>query len=288
MTQPSVSKRRSALGTGLAALLPDRLDGDYFLCPIEQIRPSPHQPRQHFPEDAIEELAQSIREKGLIQPVILRRGDSEGYELIAGERRWRAAQKAGLADIPAIVREASDEEVLELALVENLQREDLNPVEEAQAYRTLLDRTGATQEALSSRLGKSRVAIANSLRLLLLPPRVLDALRSAAVTAGHARAILALEQEDERLAFLDEIIAKGLSVRQAEERSRAHHPKAPRNPRRRDPNVRTIEERLSRSLGTRVALQPGRKKGAGRVSIEYRSFDDLDRILDLLNPPKGR
>jgi ParB family chromosome partitioning protein len=288
MNQPSAKKRRSALGTGLAALLPDRLDGDYFLCPIEQIRPSPHQPRQHFPEEAIEELAQSIREKGLIQPVILRRAGSEGYELIAGERRWRAAQRAGIPDIPAIVREASDEELLELALVENLQREDLNPVEEAQAYRALLHRTGATQDALSSRLGKSRAAIANALRLLSLPPQALDALRSARITPGHARAILALDQEDERLRLLDEILAKGLSVREAEDRSRARRPKAPRTPLRRDPNIRTIEERLSRSLGTRVSLQPGRKKGAGRLSIEYRSLDDLDRILDLLKASQSR
>ncbi|MHB8765481.1 MAG: ParB/RepB/Spo0J family partition protein, partial [Deferrisomatales bacterium] len=220
-----VKKSRPALGMGLDALLPDRLEGEYFLCPVEEIRPSPLQPRQHFDEEHIEELAQSIREKGLIQPVILRRAPGGGgYELIAGERRWRASQRACLTEVPAIIREAHDDEVLEMALIENLQREDLNPVEEAQAYRQLLDRTGATQEALASRIGKSRVAVANALRLLTLPTPALEALRAGAITAGHARAILMLQDDETRLGLLSEIRRRCLSVRQAEDLARTGPP----------------------------------------------------------------
>jgi len=281
---PSPKRQRPALGMGLEALLPDRLEGEFFLCPVEEIHPSPHQPRQHFPEGTLEELAQSIREKGLIQPVVLRRSATGAYELIAGERRWRAAQRAGLTEVPAIVRQADEEEVLEMALVENLQREDLNPVEEAQAYRLLLDRTGLTQEAVASRIGKSRVAVANGLRLLSLPSAALEALRQGAITAGHARAILSVEGDKARLELLQEIVRRGLSVREAEALSRRPARK-PGPPPPKDANVRALEERLARRLGTRVVLQPGKRKGAGHVSIEYRSLDDLDRLLSLLAGP---
>ncbi len=276
---PSKGKR-TALGTGLDALLPDRLEGEFFLCPVEEIRPSPSQPRQDFPPEAIEELAESIREKGLIQPVILRQAADGGYELIAGERRWRAAQRAGLTEIPSILREADEEEVLELALVENLQRQDLNPVEEALAYRVLIEKMGLTQEELAARIGRSRAAVANTVRLLTLPERALAALRKGRISAGHARAILALDDERDRLGLLEEILKKGLSVRQAESLVRKPRPRSA--PRERDPDVKALEARLARRLGTRVVLQPGRKKGTGRIAIEYRSLDDLDRILDAM------
>ncbi len=283
---PPPKRQRPALGMGLDALLPDRLEGEFFLCPVDEIHPSPQQPRQHFPEGTLEELAQSIREKGLIQPVVLRRSKPGAYELIAGERRWRAAQRAGLTEVPAIIRQAGEEEVLEMALVENLQREDLNPVEEAQAYRLLLDRTGLTQEAIAARLGRSRVAVANGLRLLSLPQAAIDALRQGTITAGHARAILSVEGDKARLDLLQEIVRRGLSVREAEALSRrpARHP-PPKPPK--DANIRALEDRLARHLGTRVALQPGKRKGSGHVSIEYRSLDDLDRLLSLLQPGGG-
>lgn len=274
-------RQRPALGSGLDALLPDRLEGEFFLCPVEEIHPSPHQPRQHFPEGTLEELAQSIREKGLIQPVVLRRSASGAYELIAGERRWRAAQRAGLTEVPAIVRQADEDEVLEMALVENLQREDLNPVEEAQAYRLLLDRTDLSQEALAGRIGRSRVAVANALRLLALPEEAIQALRDGTLSAGHARAILTVTGDAARLDLLRQILRRGLSVREAEQLARRPPDQVAGKPPK-DPNVRELEDRLARRLGTRVAVQPAKKKGAGSIRIDYRSLDDLDRLLSLL------
>jgi ParB family chromosome partitioning protein len=269
---------------GLDALLPDRLEGEYFLCSLEEIQPNPDQPRERFPEGTIQELAQSIREKGLIQPVVLRRIDT-GYQLIAGERRWRAAQRAGLTEIPAIVREVDEHEILELALIENLQREDLDPVEEAHAYTLLIERLGLTQEDVASRIGKSRVAVANSLRLLALPEPALEALRSSLITAGHARAILSVAGDNERTELLHEILKRDLSVRQSEAAARRKGQRQNPKQRPKDPNVRALEERLSRNLGTRVSLHPGRRKGSGSLSIEYRSLEDLDRLLAIVDGP---
>jgi ParB family chromosome partitioning protein len=276
-----VKGKRPALGMGLEALLPDRLAGDYFLCPVEEIHPSPSQPRQEFDPESLDELAHSLKEKGLIQPVVVRRRDEGGYELIAGERRWRAAQRAGIGEVPAIVREAAEDEVLELALIENLQREDLNPADEARAYRLLLDRTGASQDELAGRIGKSRVAVANSLRLLSLPPAAMEALRSGAITAGHGRAILAAEGEDRRAELLRQILRKGLSVREAERLAQRKSPGG-KPPRTGSADVHALQERLSRLFGAKVSVAPGRAKGSGTIAISYRSLDDLDRILALL------
>lgn len=275
-------KKRSALGMGIEALIPDRLQSDFFLCPVEEIRPSGSQPRKHFEVESLEELAQSIREKGVIQPLVLRKLPmGAGYELIAGERRWRAAQKAGLTEVPAILRKAEADEVLELALVENLQREDLNPLDEARAFKLLLDSTGSTQEEVAERIGKSRVAVANSLRLLALPDEALEALRAGVISAGHGRAILSVSPE-RRVAFLREIVAKGATVREAEALAKKPARKAKTAAPRRDADLRALEDRLAKALGARVTLKPGKKKGSGAIAIRYQSFDDLDRILSIM------
>lgn len=279
---PSPTKHRTALGMGLDALLPDRLEGEFFLCAVEDIHPSPHQPRQQFPEESLQELADSIREKGLIQPVILRRSEEGRYELIAGERRWRAAQRAGLKELPAVLREAGEEEVLELALIENLQREDLNPLDQAEAYQVLLEKLCLTQEEVAQRIGKSRVTVANTVRLLALPPAALKALRAGGITAGHARAILALAEEPEQLWLLNEIQSKNLSVRQAETIARTAQKAKPAKRGPRDPDLIALEQRLTRTIGTRVALKPGNRANTGTISIPYRNLDDLDRILGII------
>jgi ParB family chromosome partitioning protein len=232
--------------------------------------------------ESLEELAQSIREKGVIQPLVLRKLPmGAGYELIAGERRWRAAQKAGLTEVPAILRKAEADEVLELALVENLQREDLNPLDEARAFKLLLDSTGSTQEEVAERIGKSRVAVANSLRLLALPDEALEALRAGVISAGHGRAILSVSPE-RRVAFLREIVAKGATVREAEALAKKPARKAKTAAPRRDADLRALEDRLAKALGARVTLKPGKKKGSGAIAIRYQSFDDLDRILSIM------
>lgn len=274
-------KKRSALGMGLDALLPDGLQGDFFLCPVERIHPSRSQPRKVFNQESIDELAASISEKGLIQPVVLRKLENEdGYELIAGERRWRAAQRAGITEIPAILRSAEAGEVLELALIENVQREDLNPVDEARAYKLLMDTTSMTQEEIAGRVGKSRVAVANSMRLLALPTDALEALRDGRITAGHARAVLAAP-EARRLDLLRDIVAKGSSVREAERMAKRPVGKKPA-PKRKDADLKALEERLSKAVGARVTVAAGRKKGSGEILIRYESLDDLDRIIALI------
>lgn len=274
-------KKRSALGIGLDALLPDGLQGDFFLCPVERIHPSRSQPRKAFNQESIDELAASIREKGLIQPIVLRKLENDdGYELIAGERRWRAAQKAGIREVPAILRSAEAGEVLELALIENVQREDLNPVDEARAYKLLMDTTSMTQEEIAGRVGKSRVAVANSMRLLALAPEALEALRDGSITAGHARAVLSAP-EQRRKDLLREIVARGSSVREAERMAKRQvGKKAP--PKKRDPNLKNLEERLAKATGSKVSVSTGRRKGSGEIIIRYESLDDLDRLIAFL------
>ncbi len=274
----SDKKKRPALGMGLDALLSDSLEGDYFHCPVEKIIPSPSQPRKIFPPESLEELAQSIREKGLIQPVVLRKLPGGEYELIAGERRWRAAQKAGLMELPAIVRDADSDEVLELALVENVQREDLNPVDESRAYKLLMDTSGLTQEAIAARIGKSRAAVANSVRLLALPPECLEALGEKKISAGHARAILSAPVAN-RIGLMNLIISRGYSVREAEALAtkplKAKKASAPRK----DADTQALEARLTRSLGTKTTVTPGKKKGTGTLTLRFESLDELDRLL---------
>jgi ParB family chromosome partitioning protein len=272
--------RRRALGRGLGALIPGAApvatprSEDAHSATLEQITPNPYQPREVFDEAAIEELAASIRENGLLQPLLVRKVEA-GYQLIAGERRFRAAQRAGLTQVPIVVREASDTQALELALIENVQREDLNPVEEARAYRRLTDEFGLSQEDIARRVGKTRSAVTNSIRLLNLPPEVLAQVESGAITAGHARSLLGLESVAAQRDAARAVVAQHLNVRETERLIRDRpDPVA-------DPEQRAVESDLARALGTRVRLRH-RRDGSGRIVIEYFSLDELNGLIERL------
>jgi len=272
------------LGRGLSALIPaapePRLESVQLEIGVERITPSPFQPRRSFDEAKIEELASSIRSQGIVQPLVVRPKDDQ-FELIAGERRWRAAMKAGLSRVPVVIREASDQEALQLALVENLQREDLNPIEAANAYRRLQEEFHWSQEEMAEKVGKSRPAITNSIRLLSLPAEVQREVASGNLPAGQARALLGLQTELLILSACREVIAKGLSTRETEKLVR--HLMSGRRRRRQvpliDPDLRSIVEELQRSLGTRVRLIPKARSTKGKIEIEYYTFPDLERII---------
>jgi ParB family chromosome partitioning protein len=249
--------------------------------PVDQVRVNPNQPRKSFDSNSLDDLTASIRSTGVIQPVIVRR-DAGGYQLIAGERRWRAARQAGLGTIPAIVREATDAESLELALVENLLREDLNPMEEAEGYQRLLAQYGWTQEELSRRVGKDRSTIANSLRLLRLPELIQVDLRTGALTAGHARALLALSTPEEQLRLREQILAGAWSVRATEDSIRTLEAQRPRlsparRGRRRSAELTALEEALQRALMTRVRVVGHERRGA--IQIVYATAEELERLV---------
>jgi len=277
---------KRGLGRGLGALLsatPGEEDSLVEVA-IDQIEPNPNQPRKSFESSSLDSLAASIRSSGLIQPVVVRRL-ARGYQLIAGERRWRAARQAGLERIPAIVREATDAESLELALIENLLREDLNPMEEAEAYRNLLAQFSWTQEQLAQRIGRDRTSIANSLRLLRLPDEIQADLRGGRLTMGHARALLALTTTAEQLKLRDEILAHDWSVRATEDSIRATESAAPprRTPRRRrghSPELAALEQSLQRALMTRVVISGNERRG--KIEVVYATTDELERISELL------
>lgn len=270
-----MSAKARGLGRGLDALLPKVDRKSIELVAIDALVASAHQPRKHIDEEAIAELAASIAEKGVLQPIVVRpRG--EGYEIVAGERRFRAAKRAGLTTIPAVVRELSDQETLEIAIVENLQRENLNPVEEARAFKQLMD-FGLNQEAVGKAVGKSRSAVANTLRLLSLSDEVLEALERGVLSAGHARAVLAQPEADRDWAF-GEIVGRGLSVREAEALRRP----APRSSPGRsssDGRYAALEEDVGRFAGTRVRIRGGKR---GRIELHFHSEDELTRLLELL------
>ena len=276
------------LGKGLGALMGDvslqSQEGGSVTLPIAQVEPGLNQPRKRFEPEALADLADSIREHGIIQPLTVRRLSSGYYQIIAGERRWRAAKQAGLTEIPALIIEADDRKVMELGLIENLQREDLNPVEEARGYQVLMEEYGLTQEEVAQRMGRSRPAIANTLRLLALPKGVLKELEQGALSAGHARAILsAPEQVREELAR--QVIGQGLSVRQTEQLAKKLAAKPKAKPKAQEDGqialyLADLEKRLSGNLGRKVHIVHGRKKG--RIELEYYDEQDLEALLALL------
>lgn len=283
-----MATKRMALGKGLGALLPEfgQTESKTLLyCGIEEIIPNRSQPRKYFDESKIQELAESIKEKGILEPLVVRRTD-QGYELIIGERRWRAAQKAGLKEIPVIVKEAGGREVLEISLIENLQREDLNPIEAAEAFKRLTEEFNISQEDLSKRIGKDRTTITNTLRLLKLPPEVKNQLLQNHITSGHARAILSLENKEKQKELCTLIIKKGLSVREAEAIAKrwSEKPKKLITPVKKrgdlESQLSSLQDSLRKYLGTKVHITPKDKKG--KIEIEYYSHEDLERIVEAI------
>lgn len=277
---------RKALGKGLEALIPEREDevsgGMVRELRVEEIVRNEEQPRSRFDEVTLRELADSLRTYGVVQPVVVRQLATGAYQLVAGERRLRAARMAGLERVPAIVRDVDETGALELALVENLQREDLNPIDEARGYESLMEIAGATQSEIAERVGKDRSTVANSVRLLDLPGDVQEMLSNGELSAGHGRALLSLRTTEERLAGAKKAAARGLSVREVEALARGttKRKKAPRRRRSEDPTVRHWEERLQRILGTQVRIE--RMGAEGTIRIEYYSDEDLERILESL------
>lgn len=283
-----MATKRTALGKGLGALLPEFEQGELktlLYCGIEEIVPNRSQPRKHFDESRLQELAESIKEKGILEPLIVRRIE-QGYELIVGERRWRAAQKAGLKEVPVLVKEAEGREALELSLIENLQRENLNPIEEADAFKRLAEEFNISQGELATRLGKDRTTITNALRLLKLPLEVRNQLLQNRITSGHARAILSLETKEKQKELCSLIIQKGLSVREAEaiakRWSEKPKKKSPSDGRRGEleSQLNSLQDSLRQYLGTKVRITSKGKRG--KIAIEYYSNEDLQRIIETI------
>ena len=292
--------RRSGLGKGLGALIPPapgESESAYRQIPLSTIEPNPAQPRTAFDEEGLSALTASVRELGVLQPVLVRQVEIGSFQLIAGERRWRAAKRAGLQTIPAIVRTADDTAVLQQALVENLQREDLNALDEAAAYQQLIEDFNLTHEEVATRVGKSRAAISNALRLFQLPPQVQKLLVDGSLSAGHARALLGTPDRAYQEALARRAIAEGLSVRAVEEAVRERSGKAPSpstpdgpapspelGKRLRPPGLLELEELLARHLDTRVKIEMGATKG--RVLIEFATLEDLERIYRAMTEPE--
>lgn len=287
---------KKGLGKGLDALFADNLveleqeQRPDALLRLSQIEPDKSQPRKHFEEEALNQLAESIKAHGLIQPILVAPIGEDRYRIIAGERRWRACRLAGLEEIPALIREYSPRKISEISLVENLQREDLNPVEEALGYRNLMELYGMTQEQIAETVSKSRPAIANALRLLALPEPLLEQLRSGALSAGHARALLSVEDAEGRQALADKIIAEGLSVRQAEELAKKTKKEEKTHPAA-DPAVtqaiRDLENRASARVGNKVTIRH-KSNNKGKVEINYYSVDELEKIIEILEGDSQR
>jgi len=272
---------KDALGRGLGALIPERQQGVQEI-EIDKIKPNPEQPRKVFNDKALRELTASIKEKGVLQPVMVRRAENGEYYLIAGERRWRAAALSGLKKIPAMVKESGPGESLELALIENIQRDDLNPIETAEAFYRLIEEHKYTQETLSKRVGKDRATVANYLRLLKLPPEVKGLINDGRLSMGHAKAIVSLPTRRAQMEASRAVVKKGLSVRETEALCRRllETPSGKTRKKVKDPDISALEERLKRSLGTKVRIRHRGK--AGKVEIEYYSLDELDRLLEIL------
>ena len=281
-------RQKTGLGKGLDALLsPQDIcatdDPGFFLCPIEKIRPNPGQPRKKIDPEALEALASSIKEKGVLQPLVVREVES-GYEIVAGERRWRAAQQAGIHKVPVVIKDVSPDEVLELALIENIQREDLNPIEEALAYERLVEDMGFTQAEAAARVGRDRSTVANFLRLLQLPDYAKEDLLEERYSMGHAKAILMVQSETGRRLLRDRIVEKHLSVRQAEALAK----KIDRNggvlpeqsKRDEDPNIQKLNHDLTEIVGSEVRVVTGKK--GGRLEIRFENHDELEHIVNII------
>jgi ParB family chromosome partitioning protein len=280
--------QRRGLGKGLGALIPGAEGGTGSALEISlaEVESNPLQPRQHFRQEALEALAATIRAHGVLTPVVVRRTPG-GYQVVAGERRVRAARLAGLSRVPAVIREASNAQVLELALVENLQREDLNPIETAEACRRLVDEFGLTQEEVAERLGRDRSSVANALRLLRLPRRIREDLAGGALSEGHARALLGLERGADQLRARDLVVKRGLTVRATEalvRRLRRGVPRKGGRPPGGNPHLQAAEDRLRAALGTKVRVVPA--GAGGTVEISFFSAEDLTRLLDLIAGPR--
>lgn len=288
------TEKRRGLGRGLSALIPPKPGSDepintgkgLLQLPVEQILPGDSQPRQRFDDVALSELAESIRAHGIIQPIVVRQrplapnasaSSPLQYEIIAGERRWRAAQKAGLKSVPAVVSEAAEVDTLTLALVENLQREDLNPIEEAEAFHRLHETMGYTQQEIAEAVGKDRTTVANSLRLLKLPSTVRQQVLSGELTMGHARALLALDSTEEIEKLGREVVARKWSVRQTEKAAQPASPRGRKTSSRESESERDVRQRLQRALGTKVELK--QKAGKGTLMVHFNSFAELDSLL---------
>ena len=280
-----MAEKRPALGRGLSALIPDAppapataertLDVD-----IDLLRPNRAQPRTTIDESSIEELARSIKSNGVIQPIVVRRAD-KGYEIVAGERRWRASQRAGLLKVPVVVRDVPDDRLLAVALIENVQREDLNPIEEAQAYRRLADDYQLTQDQIADAVGKDRSSVANFMRLLKLPREVRENVGAGALSMGHARALLALADENAQLRIAREIVSRNLSVRETETLvRRGTEPANPREESHKDVHTRAAEEKMRFALGTRVRIT--RRGKGGRIEIDFQNENELQRLYEKL------
>lgn len=275
------------LGKGLGALLPsiDVTEDDVVNeVDVSELRANPYQPRKQFDPDSLEELAESIKEHGIIQPLVVRKS-IHGYEIVAGERRFRAGKKAGLTKFPVVIREFTDEQMMEIALIENLQREDLNPMEIANAYKKLMDHFSLTQEELAARVGKSRPHVANFLRLLQLPPAIQEDVSRGTLSMGHARALLGVKEPEVQMKLAEKVKREGASVRQLEEWVQQIHQsgvkkKKPKKAEKVDPQIRRYEEMLQESLNTPVRIRHGKRKG--KIEIEYFSQSELERLMELL------
>jgi ParB family chromosome partitioning protein len=285
-------RKKMALGKGLGALIPEVESGkeeskDYFLRDIDLIRPNRFQPRLNFPEEDLQELTDSIKAQGILQPLLVRK-DADGYELIAGERRLRAAKRARLSQVPVVLKRVDDGKMLEIAIVENIQRENLNPIEEAEAYHRLITQLNLTQDQASARVGKSRSAVANFLRLRQLPEQIKDSITDGSLSMGHARAILGAEATAQQLAAWRAVVGKGLSVRQTESliRRLKSEKKKPRISRNRTEEIYLsgLAEDLSRQYGTKIMIKKMGQKG--KVEIEFYSNDDLDQLISRLKKAK--
>ena len=284
----TTSARRRGLGRGLDALIGETpaAEATVRAVPIADLHPNRYQPRARFDDAGLEELAESIRVQGVIQPLVVAVRDGGGYTIVAGERRWRAAQRAGLAAVPAVVREvAGDRDLLEVALVENLQRADLNPVEEAEAYQALREKFGLSQEEVAARVGKTRTTVANALRLLNLPAEVADLLRDGRLTAGQARPLLAIEGEEARVQLARRAVRDGLTARALERVAGGGGKKRGRVARQVEVHTAAAEESLTRRLQTRVEIR--RRGGGGALAIHFHSEEELMRIYDLLMTAGG-